>query len=98
MVAGRARWIKTFLREEGVAAKLVHGSDFPVPPMPWCAAGRLGLAKVRALGRIWSFLERDVLAKRALGFPDVVFTNGARLIGAERLARWGVTRAGVRRS
>jgi hypothetical protein len=43
------------------------------------------------LSAIWSFLERDVKIKRARGFPEVVFTNTARVLGEKALERWNVT-------
>jgi len=84
---GRARWIKRLL-DAGIAEKLVHGSDYPVPPDPWFQMFSLGLSRTRSLARIWSFLERDVSIKRARGFPDVVFTNTAHVLGAGALTRW----------
>ena len=79
-----------FLREEGVVEKLVHGSDYPVPPTAWFSLSALGWSKVRELERIWSFLARDVEIKRARGFPDVVFTNPARVLAAGSLERWKI--------
>jgi hypothetical protein len=81
-----------FLREEGVVEKLVHGSDYPVPPGAWWSLFALGWSRTRALSKIWSYLERDVCIKRARGFPDCVFTNTARVLGDAALARWGVGR------
>jgi len=87
---GRVRWISRFLREEGVVEKLVHGSDYPVPPSAWWSLRKLGWSKVRELQTIWSYLARDVEIKRACGFPDVVFTNAVRVIAAGSLARWSI--------
>ena len=77
---GRTRWIGRLLREEGLAAKLIHGSDYPVPPFAWGAAFKLGLRKTLELQRVWSYLERDIRIKRELGMPEEVFTNFARLM------------------
>jgi predicted TIM-barrel fold metal-dependent hydrolase len=87
---GRVRWMARFLREEGVVEKLVHGSDYPVPPTAWFSLFALGWDKVRELETIWSFLARDVEIKRARGFPDAVFTNTARVLGTGSLERWNV--------
>lgn len=87
---GRSRWIPRFLREEGVVEKLVHGSDYPVPPGAWFSLGILGWRKASELQRVWSYLARDVEIKRACGFPDVVFNNAARLLAPGSLQRWGV--------
>lgn len=90
---GRTRWIARFLREEGVVEKLLHGSDYPVPPTAWFALGTLGWRKVRELNRVPGLLERDVRIKRALGFPDSVFTNAARVLPRGALRHWGVRSA-----
>lgn len=87
---GRARWNTRILKEDGIAEKLVHGSDYPVPPTPWWMLLRLGYRRCRELSRVWSFLERDVQIKRALGYPETVFTNGSRLLPPGSLERWGV--------
>jgi predicted TIM-barrel fold metal-dependent hydrolase len=87
---GRARWIARILKEEGIVGKLVHGSDYPVPPTAWWSFFALGWGRARALSSIWSFLERDVRIKQARGFPEQVFTNTARVLGDTALRRWGV--------
>jgi hypothetical protein len=87
---GRARWLPRFLREEGLAEKLAHGSDYPVPPTPWWMLGQLGPGRAWGLGRVWSFLERDVRIKRALGLPEVVFENPARLVTPGSVERWRI--------
>jgi uncharacterized protein len=87
---GRTRWISRILREEGVVEKLIHGSDYPVPPAAWTALFSLGLKRTRSLHQIWSFLERDVRIKRELGMPEMVFTNAARVLAPGSLERWGV--------
>lgn len=87
---GRARWMTMLLREEGIASKLVHGSDYPVPPTAWWSLRHLGWGQTRRLNRIWSYLARDVEIKRARGFPEEVFTNAARVLAPCSLARWQV--------
>ncbi|MCW8130895.1 MAG: amidohydrolase family protein [Planctomycetota bacterium] len=87
---GRARWSARILREEGVVEKLVHGSDYPVPPNAWWSFFSLGWSRTREIQRIWSFLERDVRIKQSLGFPEVVFTNAARLLAPGSLEKWGI--------
>ena len=87
---GRSRWHARALREEGLTEKLVHGSDYPVPPNPWCSLFRLGWSRTRKLARIWSFLECDVMTKRALGYPDDVFLRAAKLLPPKSLERWNV--------
>lgn len=86
---GRMRWIPKLLNEQDILEKLIHGSDYPVPVTAWFALKELGWRKVRELNRIPGILERDVKIKRAMGLPDTVFTNAARVLGTERLKRWG---------
>jgi len=87
---GRSRWCAKILREEGVVEKLVHGSDYPVPPNAWFSFFSLGWSKARTLQRTWSYLERDVRIKQALGFPEIVFQNAARVLTPGCLEKWGV--------
>lgn len=70
------------LLQPDVAERLVHGSDTPVPVTPWGAwwRGELPARTALALHRIGNPLERDYRIKRALGFPDAVFTRGASLL------------------
>lgn len=90
---GRSRYMTRLAREEGVSEKLIHGSDYPVPPSAWWSLFSLGWSKTRELNSIWSFLERDVRIKRARGFSDTVFTNAARVLAPGSLERWGVKAA-----
>jgi uncharacterized protein len=68
--------------QPGVVERLVHGSDVPVPVMPHAGllAGLLGVGAWWRLRRIRNPLERDYRFKRALGYPDAVFSRGARLL------------------
>jgi predicted TIM-barrel fold metal-dependent hydrolase len=93
---GRVRWFARILREEGLLEKLVHGSDYPVPPTAWWSLGVLSLSEIRRCQRVWGFLERDVLIKRARGVPDAVFRNAARILRPGCLERWGVTRGNAK--
>lgn len=66
----------------GVVERLVHGSDVPVPVMTLAGmlAGLLGVGTWWRLRRIRNPLERDYRFKRALGYPDAVFSRAARLL------------------
>ncbi len=77
----RRRWLLKYLREEGAAEKLVHGSDCPIPVSPWVFLDRLGPALTLAIAREKSWIERDIRIKRALGMPEAVFHRGAELLG-----------------
>ena len=58
-------------------ARLVHGSDYPVPVQPRWAQwrGLLTSAQAGFLREEPNFLERDYHLKLAMGFPPEVFTR-----------------------
>ena len=65
-----------------LAARLIHGSDAPVPVSGLTAlmAGLISRENYRASRRIPNPLERDFFLKRALGFPEEVFTRASSLL------------------
>jgi hypothetical protein len=73
--------LRACLRPE-LAGRLLHGSDLPVPVLahPGLVAGLLGVRAWWRLRRIRNPLERDYRLKRAMGFPDAVFTRAAGLL------------------
>lgn len=89
---GKAVWLRRLMDCPDILPKLVHGSDWPVPPAAWQFWRPLGLRVLREIGAIPGWLARDVAVKRAMGLPDEVFTNAARIIPLERLARWGLSK------
>jgi hypothetical protein len=73
-----------------IHAKLLYGSDFPlisagIGPFrlvsPWNFFWKLPWRLLRELGRIPNDWDRDLLLKRALGFPDSCFARPAELLG-----------------
>ena len=70
----RTRWLKELLRRKEFHAKLVHGSDFPIPSFPLLFRRRLGPA-YRIVTDCASRVERDLQLKRRLGLPPDVFTR-----------------------
>ena len=66
-------------------ARLVHGSDFPLPPASTLFFGRV------PLGRWWNswkrenIFRRDFEIKQALGLPPEIYTRGYEVL-APRLA------------
>jgi hypothetical protein len=64
------RWyaFDRLLADPVARARLVHGSDWPVPAFP--DPRRVGLRGTRALLREKNQLRRDVLVKRAMGLTD----------------------------
>jgi uncharacterized protein len=62
--------------------RMVHGSDYPVPVhghFAWLQ-GHLDWASFRRWEKCPNILERDYQLKRAMGFPDEVFTRIGRLM------------------
>ncbi|MEW5945493.1 MAG: amidohydrolase family protein [bacterium] len=80
----RAHYLRGILADPHVAARLVNGSDYPVPPMPWLFPLRLKPARVISLQREKNLFTRDYLMKRALGVPDHVFRRAADLLRLHR--------------
>lgn len=76
---GRAHWLTRLARQRDLHRKLVWGTDFPIPVFPIVYALRLGRQAVQ-LGRIPSWIERDLALKRALGFDEAVFHRAADLL------------------
>ena len=70
------------LLEPELAARILHGSDVPVPvtgAVLW-ALGLLSWREWRETARLDNPLERDAQIKRALGFGEDTFTRLARLL------------------
>ena len=77
----RPRTLRRMIRPD-VAARILHGSDVPVPVSGaalW-AMGMLDWRAWRASGRMANPIERDAFIKRALGFPPESFTRLASLL------------------
>jgi predicted TIM-barrel fold metal-dependent hydrolase len=89
----RSRYLFELLAPEALAARypavpeeplarLVHGSDFPIPITPSTFAGRTPRAARRELLRgEKNPLQRDIGLKRLAGLPDEVLERGAHLLG-----------------
>jgi predicted TIM-barrel fold metal-dependent hydrolase len=76
----RWRTLEKIAERADLHARLVHGSDFPLPPASTFYFGRLPLG---AWWRAWSRenpLRRDFLLKRAYGLPDEIFTRGYEIL------------------
>lgn len=69
---------RTILQDERLRAKLVHGSDWPVVPIP--PATQLG--PIEALRQLeeGNWLRRDVAIKRKLGFDSAYFDRAATIL------------------
>jgi len=89
----KLRWLRRLLRRPGLQAKLVHGSDYPIPPMPGLIRHRLG-GQWREIAAMPSWLDREAQTKRVLGVEEAVFHRGGELLAhrialADRLAGAG---------
>lgn len=89
----RGRHIRQCL-ESPLVERLVHGSDFPVPVhghFAWMR-GHLDWRSFRKWERCPNILERDYQLKRAMGFPEAVFTRVRTLLrdpgGKKNRAAW----------
>jgi predicted TIM-barrel fold metal-dependent hydrolase len=66
------------LTDEVVRAKLVHGSDWPIPSIPPLRIGALNATRLLLADGNW--LRRDVAIKRRLGFGEDYWNRAARLL------------------
>ena len=73
------------LADERLRAKLVHGSDWPVIPIP--PAWQLGAAEALRQFEQSNWLRRDVAIKRKLGLDNTYFERAASILKLDR-ARW----------
>jgi predicted TIM-barrel fold metal-dependent hydrolase len=74
--------IRRMTQDPEVAARILHGSDVPVPVtgvLMW-AFGMMRWREWRATARIANPIERDAQIKRALGFREETFTRLAGLL------------------
>lgn len=77
----RSRHFHRILQPD-IVSRLVHGSDFPIPiSATWARLrGFLSSQQARELNANRNVLERDVLIKRHMGFPEATFTRAAELL------------------
>ncbi len=79
--------------DDVVRAKLVHGSDWPVPayPRPW----RQGWGDTRVIMREDNQMRRDILIKKALGFDSGYWDRAAKVLGLPEAAQPAYRPAGT---
>jgi hypothetical protein len=72
------------LMGSGLHDRVLHGSDYPVPVVPWgpWLCDRYDLETALHLQAIENPLERDYQAKRLMGFGEASFTRMGALIAA----------------
>lgn len=77
---GRTSRLRELADRPELHGKLVWGSDFPIPVMLPPFRFRLDRPTRRNIRRQISWIERDYLLKRALGFGDEVFHRAGELL------------------
>ena len=80
----RSWFLRRFLRHPELHPKLIHGSDVPLPIIPWLFLRSLPFREIVRLSRVASPIDRDCLIKQALGFPDGIFRRGSELLRMDR--------------
>lgn len=82
VLATMFRWrnLPRILDTPEIIGRAIHGSDFPFPANAAVFWSRLPPATVTSLLEERNLIERDYQLKRALGFPEAVFTRGAELL------------------
>jgi hypothetical protein len=73
------------LMASGLHDRVLHGSDYPVPVVPWgpWLSGRYDLETALYLQSLPNPLERDYQSKRLMGFGPESFGTLARLLELE---------------
>jgi predicted TIM-barrel fold metal-dependent hydrolase len=66
------------LSDKVVREKIIHGSDWPILPVP--PATQIGLRKSLKLWTDRNWLRRDLMIKRALGFDDAYWHRAAKVL------------------
>lgn len=74
----RSYAFKTLMADPVVSTKLVHGSDWPILPVPPL---QVGVAKGFELWREGNWMLRDVKIKQALGFDEAYWQRAAKVLG-----------------
>ncbi|CAN5434769.1 amidohydrolase family protein [soil metagenome] len=74
------RWYayETILNDPAIRAKLVHGSDWPIPPIPhplehW-------IRKLWSMMHTGNWLRRDIEIKQSLGFDEAYWHRAAKVL------------------
>lgn len=67
-------------RETALHDRLLQGTDFPVLPMPFLFAGRLGAADLKRVYNSRNMFDRDARAKLAMGFPEEMLFRASNIL------------------
>jgi uncharacterized protein len=82
----RFRYLPEFAEDPLISERTLHGSDFPVITNAFYYLNRLGVGAVRQIESERNSLQRDLLIKRAVGFPEAAFTRATGVLA--NLERW----------
>lgn len=74
----RGYGIDSLLRDERLMSKVVHGSDWPIVPMP--SMRRLGWRGAVSAWMEGNWLQRDAMIKRQMGFPEAYWQRAAQVL------------------
>jgi hypothetical protein len=76
---GKAGFLRYLVRRQDLHAKLLFGSDFPVPPLPQRLRRDLG-GEYRRVVAVGSWPQRQAQVCRHLGLNEIVFQRAATLL------------------
>jgi len=77
---GRTHWLSKLGTLRELHRKLLWGSDFPIPVMLSLFWHRVDRATRRRIAATASWVEQDLMLKRALGFDECVFRQAASVL------------------
>jgi hypothetical protein len=72
--------LRRMLKSPALMAKLLFGSDFPVPQMPLSCLGPVSLKQALELRRMTNPFDQAVAMMKAAGVPDEVFSRAEQLL------------------
>lgn len=67
------------MRDKVTYTKLIHGSDWPILPIPY--PRRVGWPESFQLMSEMNWMKRDILAKQRMDFDDAYWHRGAKVLG-----------------
>lgn len=76
----RWRVLLELTERDDLHAKLVHGSDFPLPPAATLFFGRVPAGRWWNAWKRENIFRRDFEIKRALGMPDAMYARGYEVL------------------
>lgn len=77
---GRTRWLTRLAARPELHAKLLWGSDYPIPVMTAAYALRHSWLELRRVRSATSWVERSLRMARLAGFSERVFTQAAEVL------------------